>query len=219
MGNRGVITTEERTLGLYLHWNGSRDFVEPFLAYCELKRFRPPSQDMAYGYARLAQVVGNFFGGGLSVGVVPYTSDEEMLPGLDNGVYVIEGWRIAGRLLPGEGFTDPQVLDMRRALHCIDSRQPTKEQLKGLIDAPMVETGDLKSQDQVWVYSNYRKVDNRYQGGYVRAKVRGIGCGTLRGMDVDGIPYTDAFSGENPFPETVPANYLREGAYRLARRA
>lgn len=219
MGNRGIITTEERMLGLYLHWNGSRDFVEPFLAYCELKRFRPPSQDMSYGYARLAQVVGNFFGGGLSVGVVPYTEDEEMLPGLDNGVYVIDGWAIAGRLLPGEGYKDAPVLDMRRSLHCIDSRQPTKEQLRGFIDAPVARTCDLAVQDQVWVYSNYRRVDNRYQAGYVRAKVRGIGCGELHGTDVDGVPYTDAFSGDNPFPEAVPANYLFEPSYRLIRRA
>lgn len=219
MGNRGVITTEDRTLGLYLHWNGSRDFVEPFLAYCGLKRYRPPSLDMPYGYARLAQVIGNFFGGGLSVGVVPYTTDEEMLAGLDNGVYVTEGWNIKGRLLPKEGFRDPPVNDMQRSLHCIDSRQPAKEQLRGFIDAHEVAASDLRRQDQVWVYSNYRRVDNRFQAGYVPAKVRGIGCGELGGTDVDGVPYTDAFSGDNPFPETVLANYLFEPAYRLIRRA
>ncbi len=218
MGNRGIVTTGERTLGLYLHWNGSRDFVEPFLTYCGLKRYRPPSEDMAYGYARLAQVVGNFFGGGLSVGVVPYTDDEEMCAGLENGVYLTEGWRIAGRLLPWEGFRDPEVADMQRSLHGIDVRQPRSEQLKGFIDAPAVETSDLRSRDVVWLYNNFRKVDNRYQAGYVPAKVRGIGCGEVRGEDVDGVPYTDVFSGDNPFPETIAANYLREPSYRLIRR-
>ena len=90
MGNRAIITTPERKLGVYLHWNGSRDFVEPFCAYCGLKRFRPPSADLGYGTARLVQVIANFFGGGLSVGVVPYTTDADMVSGLDNGVYVID---------------------------------------------------------------------------------------------------------------------------------
>lgn len=36
MGNRTVITTAERKIGLYLHWNGGRDTVEPLLRYCEL---------------------------------------------------------------------------------------------------------------------------------------------------------------------------------------
>ena len=96
MGNRAVITTRERKVGLYLHWNGGRDTVEPLLRYCELQGYRPPSDD-DYGWARLAQVVGNFFGGALSVGVGAYTTDVRMDPG-DNGVYVIDGWRIAERL-------------------------------------------------------------------------------------------------------------------------
>ena len=33
MGNRAVITTKERELALYLHWNGGRDTVEPLLRY------------------------------------------------------------------------------------------------------------------------------------------------------------------------------------------
>lgn len=43
MGNRAVITTKERKIGLYLHWNGGRDTVEPLLKYCELQGYRPPS--------------------------------------------------------------------------------------------------------------------------------------------------------------------------------
>lgn len=96
MGNRAVITTRERKVGLYLHWNGGRDSVEPLLRYCELQGYRPPSDD-DYGWARLAQVVGNFFGGSTSVGIGAYTTDAHMDPG-DNGIYVIEGWRIVERL-------------------------------------------------------------------------------------------------------------------------
>ncbi len=62
MGNRAVITTKENWkhngVGIYLHWNGVRDSVEAFLKYCNLKGYRSPSED-CYGWARLAQVIGN----------------------------------------------------------------------------------------------------------------------------------------------------------------
>lgn len=51
MGNRAVITTPERKVGVYLHWNGGRDTVEPLLKYCELQGYRAPSSD-EYGFAR-----------------------------------------------------------------------------------------------------------------------------------------------------------------------
>ena len=54
MGNRAVITTPERKIGLYLHWNGGRDTVEPLLRYCDLKGYRAPGSD-SYGWARLCQ--------------------------------------------------------------------------------------------------------------------------------------------------------------------
>lgn len=41
MGNRAVITTPDKNLALYLHWNGGRDTVEPLLKYCELQGYRP----------------------------------------------------------------------------------------------------------------------------------------------------------------------------------
>ena len=93
MGNRAVITTPEKDLALYLHWNGGRDTVEPLLKYCELQGFRPPSSDN-YGWARIAQVVGNFFGGSLSVGIDKYSRLGDQG---DNGIYVIDGWKIVER--------------------------------------------------------------------------------------------------------------------------
>jgi hypothetical protein len=35
MGNRAVITTEQKRIGVYLHWNGGLDSVEGFLTYCK----------------------------------------------------------------------------------------------------------------------------------------------------------------------------------------
>ena len=75
MGNRAVITTSKSLdvarstdIGVYLHWNGGRDSVEAFLKYCKLKGYRSPETD-CYGWARFCQVIGNFFGGGLSLGI------------------------------------------------------------------------------------------------------------------------------------------------------
>jgi hypothetical protein len=66
MGNRAVITTKENYenngIGIYLHWNGGRDSVNAFLAYCKLKRYRSPNEDN-YGFARLCQVIGDFLEG------------------------------------------------------------------------------------------------------------------------------------------------------------
>ena len=72
MGNRAVITTKENFdnngIGVYLHWNGGRDSVNAFLTYCKMKGFRAPEKDN-YGWARLVQVIANFFGGSLSIGI------------------------------------------------------------------------------------------------------------------------------------------------------
>jgi hypothetical protein len=90
MGNRAFITNKDMEIGVYLHWNGGRDSVEAFLKYCELRGFR--SGD--YGIARFCQVVGNFFGGGLSIGIEPF---RYWTMGDDNGLYVVDDWKIVGR--------------------------------------------------------------------------------------------------------------------------
>ena len=114
MGNRAVITTRENFenngVGVYLHWNGGRDSVEAFLQYCELKGFRSPDTQ-SYGWARLAQVIGNFFGGTLSVGID--TIDHLDCDNWDNGVYIIEVWKIVGReYFTGEEQHEYSMSDM-----------------------------------------------------------------------------------------------------------
>ena len=91
MGNRAVITTKEKNLGVYLHWNGGRDSVEAFLKYCELRGFRSPDRD-CYGWARLCQIISNFMSrDGLSVGID--TIDKLDCDNWDNGTYIIEDCR------------------------------------------------------------------------------------------------------------------------------
>ena len=162
MGNRAIITTQERKIGLYLHWNGGRDTVEPLLRYCELQGYRPPSSD-SYGWARICQVVGNFFGGTLSVGIGPYTDDAGMDPG-DNGIYVIEGWRIAERLTTEydenwkpvgvrgvEPCEEQRSYNFDEMLHAFDESMPEDLRLGELLDSVEVPAGELEVGDEVWM--------------------------------------------------------------------
>ena len=124
MGNRAVITTKDKRVGVYLHWNGGRDSVEAFLTYCKLKGYRSPDKD-DYGWARLCQVIGNWFGGGLSVGIDVYSFLDK--DNGDNGVYIIENWEIVGR----EFFNgrEQQVYSLLDMLQDINIAQPEREQL------------------------------------------------------------------------------------------
>lgn len=147
MGNRALITSVNKDLAVYLHWNGGRDSVERFCEYCSLRGFRPPSRDN-YGYARLAQVAANYLGAeGLSVGVQDY------MPGdgedMDNGTYVLDGWRIAGRLDLPDGFREQRPGRMTPTLMTIDQAQPEAQQLGAdfiehgeWVDAEALQVGD-----------------------------------------------------------------------------
>ena len=128
MGNRAVITTKENFenngVGIYLHWNGGYDSVSAFLKYCELKDYRSPSTDN-YGWARLCQVIGNFFGGTNSVGIDVVNRLD--CNNYDNGVYFIEDWKIVGR----EYFEGDEQMhyDLKEMLLDIDEKMPEKERI------------------------------------------------------------------------------------------
>lgn len=131
MGNRAVITaskaydvSESNDIGVYLHWNGGRDSVEAFLLYCELKGYRAPDSDN-YGWARLCQVIGNFFGGTTSVGIDKCHSLD--CNNFDNGTYIIKGWKIVDRkYFKGSEQTEHDLLGM---LEAINDAQPARERL------------------------------------------------------------------------------------------
>lgn len=76
MGNRAIVKPEGKDVGVYLHWNGGIDSVTAFLKYCELKQHR--GFDDEYGMARFCQVVGNFFGGNLSLGIETDVRESEI---------------------------------------------------------------------------------------------------------------------------------------------
>ena len=84
MGNRAVIQIQGQDTGIYLHWNGGYDTVKPLLDVA--REYGVHGDD--YGTARLAQIMGNYFGGVLNVGVAPIEKLDR--DNCDNGVYVVD---------------------------------------------------------------------------------------------------------------------------------
>lgn len=203
MGNRAVITTSKAgfapensdAMGVYLHWNGGRDSVEAFLAYCKLKGFRSPEKDN-YGWARLCQVIGNFFGGGLSVGIGPCC--ELDCSNYDNGTYIIENWEIVGRVYFEGG--EQRQYNLNEMLEAIDEAQPVKEQLgKDFFKAKEIETKSLSIGDIVYVHDALR-------GTYSKHKVMGF---------QDGVPFVDKYGDEERGYAWNGNNYIRANTVRL----
>lgn len=196
MGNRAVITTRDRKLGVYVHWNGGRDTIQPLLKYCELKGYRPPSRD-SYGWARLCQVLGNFFGGTTCVGICPYTTDRKMDPG-DNGIYVIDGWNIVERLT-ADYDKDYNIVGMRsyapseeqheygfdEMLRVFDQCMPEEDRLGEYLDAVEVPVAELQLGDMVWM----READDKFKA----YPVVGFGTGAVNGADREGVAYVKRF--------------------------
>lgn len=199
MGNRAIITTPERELGLYLHWNGGRDTVEPLLDYCKLKGYRSPKEDPSYAFARMAQVMGNFFGGTLSVGIMPYTTDEAMDPG-DNGIYVIDGWEIAERIeseydeewkfvgMRPVGPDDEQTgHDPEQMLRDLDASMPEGERLGAYLSSEEVPLEEVSVGDVAYVA--------QFERPPAPVEVAGIGSGVVHGKDMTGIPFVGLYTG------------------------
>lgn len=202
MGNRAIVKPKGKNIGVYLHWNGGIDSVTAFLKYCELKDYR--SFDDSYGIARFCQVVGNFFGGGLSIGIqsgIGETKHDAAY--IDNGIYVVKGWKIVehiGEREPREGY------DLNDMLKAIDVKQPESEQLGDFLDAVETPIENIKVGDVVFVQN--------INGNYEKHKVVGIGedC-VVNGSNVLGIPYVDKW-GNGP---NNPNNYLR-GKVRVVKK-
>ena len=166
MGNRAVITTETKDLGVYLHWNGGRDSIEGFLLYCKLKGYRAPEND-CYGWARLCQVIGNFFGGENSVGIDRY--DRLDTDNGDNGTYIIKDWRIVGKEF--EPLDELDIEQVKNMLDAINGSMPKEEQLKiddlykaadALVSSQPITTKQIKAIHAVVNELGFS--DTRYRG-------------------------------------------------------
>ena len=121
MGNRAIITTKKRDLGVYLHWNGGRDSVGAFLEYCELRGFRAPDSD-TYGWARLCQVICNYMGA--------------------------EGLSVMREVRPEE---EQDVYPRAEMLRDIDAAQPEDQRLGAYLDAEEVPASRVVPGDEVFM--------------------------------------------------------------------
>ena len=208
MGNRAVITTEENFknngIGIYVHWNGGRDSIEAFLKYCEIRKFRAPDED-CYGWARLAQVIANFFGmDGLSIGID--TVDHLDCDNFDNGVYLIKGWEIVGReYFTGAEQDDYPLGDMLKA---IDETQP--EPLGDYLIADEIPVSELKVGDVIF----YRDWNNKVK----QVEILGFGDGRIvNGVDTTGLPYAELVGGS--LGRDNPNNYIHEKTVKIVKRS
>lgn len=207
MGNRAVITTKENFenngIGVYVHWNGGYDSVSAFLKYCELKGYRTPDTD-CYGWARLTQVIANFFGGTTSVGID--TVDKLDCNNFDNGVYIIKGWEIVDRKY--FNGAEQQNHDMEDMLLGIDEAQPEQEKIGEYIKAKEIAVEDLKIGDTVFI--------KEYNDKFVKHKVMGFGdCEVINGTNVGNMPYVDLYGDYFGYAENIN-NYIRTETVKVA---
>ena len=201
MGNRALIKTQRvGGIGLYMHWNGGRDTIAPLLHYCKLQGYRSPEID-GYGWARLAQVVGNFFGGSTSVGIVMNYDECD-----DNGVYIIKDWKIVDRVVC-DGFVEQDEYDFKQMLKNFDDCMPESCKLGGYLDSVEIKTADLKIGDQVWETSyDWEMSYEKWEAHEI------VGFGTDKQVgyveSVKGIPYHSKYSREGYSTDEILNNYV-----------
>jgi hypothetical protein len=110
MGNRATIAFPKAKVSLYLHWNGGVESLVAFLDYAN----EVGISDDDYGAARFTQIIANYFGGTLSIGLSGYSGKAGALDdGQDNGAYVIErgetGLRVATWLKRAAELAGPEL--------------------------------------------------------------------------------------------------------------
>ncbi len=205
MENRAVITTKAKKIGVYVHWNGGRDSVEAFLKYCELQKFCSPDTD-CYGWARLVQVISNFFGGTASIGIGEYSRLDT--DNGDNGVYIIESWEIVGREF-FEG-TEQNEYELNAMLKEIDEKQPQHMQLGEFLDAEEVNAEDIKIGDEVFIKDIFE--------GYKKYTVVGFGDGRyVNGINTKDVPYVNKYLNDGVYTEN-PNNYITTSKIRRVKK-
>ena len=94
MGNRAIITTAPYKRGnpaIYIHWHGGQGSVQAFCNVARKLGVRDPAGCPEYALGRLAQIIGNYFSGTLSLGLCKAGDDW----GCDNGFYTVgENWNL-----------------------------------------------------------------------------------------------------------------------------
>lgn len=124
MSNSAYISTEDKPLSIYLHWNGGLDSVIPFLRYVELQGY-PSLEHSGAGYARLCQAIGNYMGGTCNIGL---KAKAEAKP--DHGTYLVKGWKV--HKTTSNSFCDMDCL--QEGIEHLDNRQPKHMKLRDALE-------------------------------------------------------------------------------------
>ena len=88
MGNRAVIELEQSGLGIYMHWNGGRDSIEPLLHVA--KEYKIQSKGKYFLLSSLCKMIANSFTSSTYSPVEANPIDTLDCDNFDNGVYVID---------------------------------------------------------------------------------------------------------------------------------
>ena len=152
----------------------------------------------------MCQVIGNFFGGTLSVGI--NTVDKLDCDNWDNGVYIIEGWEIVDRkYFKGQEQMNYKLEDM---LMDIDKAMPKEEQLGDYLKAKEIPTNEVKVGDTVFIMD--------YDGKVLKHKVMGFGVDEYHnGTNVSGLPYVNLYKDSDGRYDWNINNYIRTKTVRV----
>lgn len=169
-----------------------------------LKSTAIPSEDN-YGWARLCQVIGNFFGGTLSIGI-DVVNNLDCNNG-DNGTYIIDGWKIVDRKY-FDGRSEQMNHSMEDMLMGIDVAMPEKEQIGEYIQAKEIPVEELNVGDTVFIKECNEK--------FVKHKVMGFGRDkVVNGTNVYGKPYVDLYGSSNHGYDWNINNYIHTETVKI----
>ena len=123
MGNRALIAFKQKESVkkkedvpcIYLHWNGGRDSVEAFLD--ATRRLGVRKNDPSYAMARLTQIIANYLGGTLSIGIS--SVGDWALDFLDNGIYWVDELEIYDRTDTYDGHQEQNSYDHEELVKAI----------------------------------------------------------------------------------------------------
>jgi hypothetical protein len=166
--------------------------VAAFLRYAELAGLPPLTADGG-GYAQLLTVLVNFVGNdGLTVALATFDSRRRAEDfDSDNGVYLVRGHEIVGRIAAPRIEQDAH--DLNEMLHALDQAQPEADRLGGYLDATERLTDSLTVGERVWVRDHFSR-----NSRYILRTVIGHGTGAyVNGAGRPGVPYVDRFDNQD----------------------
>lgn len=201
MGNRAYIMSKHNNdVAVYVHWNGGADSIVPLFDF--LGRVHPNGGfkgDFMDGvaFAQFIQVFSNAFGEA-TMEQVDGSDKEKLADGIDNGVYVVDGWNIVEKV---KGCCESAGHDYDEMLVYINSRQPQHMQLSvDMLSARQAgEDNPMQVGDVVWSV-NFGKAES-YPVLWQQEEDR-----VLNGYNIKGRMFIDRYGVDNINSYVEPEN-------------